>query len=67
LLAGNFRELLVMLGASLVGLPVPPLPVQLLWINLGTDGLPAPALVMDPADEDTLLRWARHMRGPLTT
>lgn len=48
LLAGNAGELTVMLSASLLGLPLPLLPLQLLWINLVTDGLPALALVMDP-------------------
>ena len=48
LLAGNVGELAVMLGASAVGLPLPLLPLQLLWINLVTDGLPALALVGDP-------------------
>ena len=50
LLAGNAGELLLMLLASLLGLPLPLLPLQLLWINLVTDGLPALALVMDPPD-----------------
>ncbi|MCA9660489.1 MAG: cation-translocating P-type ATPase [Myxococcales bacterium] len=50
LLAGNTGELGVMLSASLLGLPIPFLPLQILWINLATDGLPALALVMDPTD-----------------
>jgi len=45
LLAGNTAELATMLIASLAGLPLPLLPLQLLWINLVTDGLPALALV----------------------
>ena len=48
LLTGNAAELLLMLVAALVGLPLPLLPLHLLWINLVTDGLPALALVMDP-------------------
>lgn len=59
LLAGNFGELLVMLGASVVGLPLPLLPLHLLWINLVTDGLPALALVSDPAEPDVLERPPR--------
>ncbi|MEW5847964.1 MAG: cation-translocating P-type ATPase [Myxococcota bacterium] len=59
LLAGNCAELLVMLGAVVVGMPLPLLPLQLLWINLVTDGLPALALVMDPAAADTLRRPPR--------
>lgn len=65
LLAGNFGELLVMLGASIAGWPVPLLPLQLLWINLVTDGLPALALVMDPPDGDTLLRPPRPPEEPM--
>jgi Ca2+-transporting ATPase len=59
LLAGNLGELLVVLGATLMGLPLPLLPLHLLWINLATDGLPALALVMDPASPDVLLRPPR--------
>src|SRR5207247_310977 len=40
LLAGNAGELALMLMASIAGLPLPLLPLQLLWINLVTDGLP---------------------------
>ena len=46
----------VMLVAALAGLPLPLLPLHLLWINVVTDGLPALALVMDPADDDVLAR-----------
>jgi len=56
LLAGNASELAVMLVAALAGLPLPLLPIHLLWINLVTDGLPALALVMDPTDEDVMHR-----------
>ncbi|HEV8166358.1 MAG TPA: cation-translocating P-type ATPase [Actinomycetota bacterium] len=60
LLTGNAGELAVMLLASLAGLPLPLLPVQLLWINLVTDGLPALALVMDPPAPDVLDRPPRR-------
>jgi P-type Ca2+ transporter type 2C len=65
LLAGNAGELAVMLGAAVVGLPLPLLPLHLLWINVVTDGLPALALVMDPADEDVLQRPPRHPEEPM--
>ncbi|HTM44213.1 MAG TPA: cation transporting ATPase C-terminal domain-containing protein, partial [Polyangiaceae bacterium] len=65
LLAGNAGELLLMLTASLLGLPLPLLPLHLLWINLVTDGFPALALVMDPADADAMTRPARHPSEPL--
>ena len=59
LMAGNVAELIVMLLASVAGLPAPLLPVQLLWINMVTDGLPALALVMDPIGDDVLLHPPR--------
>ncbi len=60
LLAGNSGELAVMFIAVLVGWPLPLLPVQLLWINLATDGLPALALATDPIDPDVLTRPPRR-------
>jgi Ca2+-transporting ATPase len=65
LLAGNAAELLVMLVAALAGMPLPLLPIHLLWINLVTDGLPALALVMDPTDEDAMKRPPRSPTEPL--
>jgi Ca2+-transporting ATPase len=64
-LAGNVAELAVMLIASLAGLPLPFLPLQLLWINLVTDGLPALALVMDPSDGEDMARPPRPVDEPL--
>jgi Ca2+-transporting ATPase len=60
LLSGNTGELAVMLGAAVVGLPLPVLPLQILWINLVTDGFPALALVRDPPDRDILDRPPRQ-------
>jgi Ca2+-transporting ATPase len=62
LLTGNAAELGVMLGASLLGAPLPLLPLHLLWINLVTDGLPALALVMDPPLPGVLRRPPRSPR-----
>jgi Ca2+-transporting ATPase len=59
LLAGNSAELTVMLVAAIVGWPLPLLPLQLLWINLMTDGLPALALATDPVASDVLKRPPR--------
>lgn len=50
LLSANFDEIAIIVSAVLFGLPLPLLPVQILWINLMTDGLPALALGVDPAE-----------------
>jgi Ca2+-transporting ATPase len=65
LLAGNASELLVMLGAAAFGLPLPLLPLQLLWINLVTDSLPALALVTDPVDPNAMRRPPRRPEEPM--
>ena len=65
LLSGNAGELSVMLLASVAGLPMPLLPLHLLWVNLVTDGLPALALVMDPTDEDVMSRPPRRADEPM--
>jgi Ca2+-transporting ATPase len=54
LLSCNAGEILVMFVSSLVGLPMPLLPIQILWINLVTDGLPALALGVDPVDPNIM-------------
>jgi|CXWL01.1.fsa_nt_gi Ca2+-transporting ATPase len=59
LLSCNIGEILLMLLATLFGLPLPLLPVQILWINLVTDGLPALALAVDPADAGLMQRPPR--------
>lgn len=59
LLTGNTGELMVVLTAGLLGWESPLLPLQLLWINLVTDGLPALALVLDPPSPGVLQRPPR--------
>ncbi|MFZ5604350.1 MAG: cation-translocating P-type ATPase [Pseudomonadota bacterium] len=65
LLAGNAGELMLMFSAALLGLPLPLLPLHLLWINLVTDGLPALALVTDPLDRNVMKRPPRDPREPI--
>lgn len=62
LLASNVGEILVMLFAMLMGLPLPLVPIQILWVNLVTDGLPAMALGLDQAEGDVMKRKPRHPR-----
>lgn len=60
LLASNVGEILVMLFAMLLALPLPLVPIQILWVNLVTDGLPAMALGLDKAEGDVMNRKPRH-------
>ncbi|HHV63085.1 MAG TPA: cation-transporting P-type ATPase [Firmicutes bacterium] len=62
LLACNVGEVLTMLLSVLTGLPLPLLPIQILWINLVTDGLPALALGIDPTDPGVMNRKPRNPR-----
>ena len=59
LLACNTGEILTMFIAAIISLPLPLLPVQILWVNLVTDGLPAMALGVDNNDKQIMLRPAR--------
>jgi Ca2+-transporting ATPase len=63
LIACNFDELLVIGGWTLLGFPLPMLPIQILWINLVTDGAPAIALSVDPAEEGIMDRAPRNPRA----
>jgi Ca2+-transporting ATPase len=56
LVASNSAELWVMLLAPVLGMPVPLLPLQILWINLVTDGPAALALGVEPAEPNTMRR-----------
>jgi len=67
LLSCNAGEILTMFTASLVGLPVPLLPIQILWVNLVTDGLPALALGMDPVDPGIMEKPPRDPAEPVVT
>ena len=60
LLTTNSAEIWVMFLAPFAGLPLPLLAVQILWINLVTDGAPALALGVEPAEADTMRRPPRR-------
>ena len=65
LLSCNLSEVLVMLFAALLGLPMPLLPIQILWMNLVTDGIPALALAVDPKSPDLMTRPPRRPEARL--
>lgn len=56
LLTSNSGEIWVMFLAPFLGMPLPLLPLQILWINLVTDGLPALALSVEPAEQEVMRR-----------
>jgi Ca2+-transporting ATPase len=59
-LAGNSGEILSLVLAPFLGLPLPLIPIQILWINLVTDGLPGIALSREPAERSILSRPPRR-------
>jgi Ca2+-transporting ATPase len=60
LLSCNVSELFVMVFAMIANLPLPLTPVQILWINLVTDGLPALALAVEPPEPNIMMRPPRR-------
>ncbi|MBJ6363296.1 calcium-translocating P-type ATPase, SERCA-type [Paenibacillus sp. GCM10012307] len=59
LLASNVGEILTMFLAVMAGLPLPLVPIQILWVNLVTDGLPAMALGVDQSEKDLMQQKPR--------
>jgi len=67
LLSSNIGEIGLIAAATLAGLPLPLSAVQLLYVNLATDGLPALALAVDPAADDLMRRPPRDPRRGIFT
>lgn len=59
LLSSNVGEILVMFVAIIIGMPIPLLAIQILWVNLVTDGLPAIALGFEPGEPEVMKRKPR--------
>lgn len=62
MLASNVGEILVMFFAMLMGLPLPLVPIQILWVNLVTDGLPAMALGVDKSEGNVMTHPPRDRK-----
>ncbi len=67
LLSSNIGEIGLMAGATLLGLPLPLTAVQILYVNLATDGLPAWPLAVDPPEPDLMRRKPRNPRTGIFT
>ncbi len=67
LLSSNIGEIGLMAGSALLGLPLPLTAVQILFVNLATDGLPAIALSVDPPELDLMKRKPRNPRTGIFT
>jgi Ca2+-transporting ATPase len=63
----NLSEIATIFAAILLGFPAPLLPLQILWVNLVTDILPAMALIRDPAEPDVMRRPPRDPQDALVT
>ena len=64
-MTSNTGEIWVMLVAPFLGMPLPLVPLQILWINLITDGLPGLALAIEPGERGVMRRPPRRLREPI--
>ncbi len=64
-MSGNIGEVFVMTIGILLGMPLPLLPLQILWVNLVTDGLPGLALAVEPTEKGTMSRSPLPLNEPI--
>jgi Ca2+-transporting ATPase len=62
LLSANFDEVAIILFSLIIGLPLPLIPLQILWLNLVTDSFPALALSVDPGERGVMKRKPRNKK-----
>jgi P-type Ca2+ transporter type 2C len=67
LLSSNVGEIVLMAGATIAAVPLPLTAVQILYVNLATDGLPALALAVDPSEGDLMQQKPRNPRAGIFT
>ena len=65
LLADSFSEMILIIGALVIGLPLPILATQILWINLVADGLPNIALTLEPGESGIMRDKPRKKSEPI--
>lgn len=65
LLSCNIGEIIIVFASILLNLPIPLLPIQLLWLNLVTDSLPALALGVEKGEEDIMQQAPRNPESPI--
>lgn len=65
LLSDSFAEVIMVVGSLIMGLPVPILPAQILWINIVDDGLPGMSLAFDPIDDEAMDEPPRDKNEPV--
>lgn len=63
ILASNMAEIWIMLLGPFLGIPLPLLPLQILWVNLISDGLPALSLSVEPAEKNIMKRKPNPING----